>query len=113
MRYAFGIVNGFLPCGLVYATLSIPVATGTRGEGALAMIAFGIGTTPVLSAVALGLRRVVARDIRVRRLMAAAVLAASLWSIGLRQGLLGSRHMHSAEEHDTSEPHEMAEPMEH
>ena len=65
------------------------------------MIAFGIGPTPVLSAIALGVRRVVARDIRVRRLVAAAVLAAGLWSIGLRQGLLGSM----------SEPHEMAEPM--
>jgi len=103
MRYGFGIVNGFLPCGLVYATLSVPVATGNPGEGALAMIAFGIGTTPVLSAVALGVRRAVARDIRVRRLVAAAVLAASLWSIGLRQGLLGSHHMH--------EPQETAEPM--
>jgi sulfite exporter TauE/SafE len=111
MRYAFGIVNGFLPCGLVYATLSIPVATGNPGEGALAMIAFGIGTTPVLSAIALGVRRVVARDIRVRRLVAAAVLAASLWSIGLRQGLLGSHHMHGSEEHEMTEQHEMTEPM--
>jgi len=104
MRYAFGIVNGFLPCGLVYATLSVPVATGNPAEGALAMVAFGIGTTPVLSAVALGLRRVVARDIRVRRLVAAAVLAASLWSIGLRQGLMGSRHMHGSESHEVAEP---------
>ncbi len=107
MRYAFGIVNGLLPCGLVYATLSIPVATGNPGEGAFAMLAFGIGTSPVLSAIALGLRRVVARDIRVRRLMAAAVLAASLWSIGLRQGFLGSHHMQGSEEHDMSESHEM------
>jgi hypothetical protein len=42
--------------------------------------------------VALGLRRAVARDIRVRRLVAAAVLAASLWSIGMRQGVLGGGH---------------------
>ena len=111
MRYAFGIVNGFLPCGLVYATLSVPVATGNPSEGALAMIAFGIGTTPVLSAIALGVRRVVARDIRVRRLVAAAVLAASLWSIGLRQGLLGSHHMHGTQEHDMSEQQGTAEPM--
>ena len=110
MRYAFGIVNGLLPCGLVYATLSVPVATGSAAQGALAMIAFGIGTTPVLSAIALGLRRVVARDIRVRRLMAAAVLAAGLWSIGLRQGLLGSQHMHGGESHEMTETEEMAEP---
>ncbi len=104
MRYAFGVVNGFLPCGLVYATLSVPVATGNPAQGALAMVAFGIGTTPVLSAIALGVRRVVARDIRVRRLVAAAVLAASLWSIGLRQGLMGSGHVHGPESHEVAEP---------
>jgi len=92
MRYAFGVVNGLLPCGLVYATLAIPVAIGRPVEGALAMAVFGLGTTPLLSAVALGLRRAVARDIRVRRLVAAAVLAASLWSIGMRQGVLGGGH---------------------
>lgn len=92
MRYAFGVVNGLLPCGLVYATLAVPVAIGRPLEGALAMAVFGLGTTPLLSAVALGLRRAVARDIRVRRLVAAAVLAASLWSIGMRQGVLGGGH---------------------
>jgi len=98
VRYAFGVVNGLLPCGLVYATLAIPVAIGRPVEGALAMGVFGLGTTPLLSAVALGLRRVIARDIRVRRLVAAAVLAASLWSIGLRQGVLGGgrRMQHDA-----------------
>jgi len=90
MRYAFGIVIGFLPCGLVYATLGIAVASGSPGTGALAMAAFGLGTAPLLSAFALGLRRIVARDLRVRRLLAAAVLAASLWSVAMRQGMLGS-----------------------
>jgi sulfite exporter TauE/SafE len=106
MRYGFGIVNGFLPCGLVYTTLAIPVALGDPVDGALAMAAFGLGTTPVLSAVALGLRRVVARDIRVRRLLAAAVLAASLWSVAMRQGIVGGGHLqHSApESSDTAAP---------
>jgi len=92
MRYAFGVMTGLLPCGLVYATLGIAVAAGSPLPGALAMVAFGLGTTPLLSAVALGVRRVVARDIRVRRLLAAAVLAASLWSVGMRQGVLGGGH---------------------
>jgi sulfite exporter TauE/SafE len=91
MRYAFGVVTGLLPCGLVYATLGI------------AMITFGLGTTPLLSAVALGVRRVVARDIRVRRLLAAAVLAASLWSVGMRQGVLGGGHRM---QHDTPAEHQ-------
>jgi sulfite exporter TauE/SafE len=109
MRYGFGIVNGFLPCGLVYTTLAIPVALGDPVDGALAMAVFGLGTTPVLSAVALGLRRVVARDIRVRRLLAAAVLTASLWSVAMRQGVVGSGHM----QHTAPEAAEMHEPGEH
>jgi sulfite exporter TauE/SafE len=109
MRYGFGIVNGFLPCGLVYTTLAIPVALGDPIEGALAMAVFGLGTTPVLSAVALGVRRVVARDIRVRRLVAAAVLAASLWSVALRQGVLGGGHL----PHGAPEADDTTQPMEH
>lgn len=93
-RYAFGVVNGLLPCGLVYVALAVPVAVGNPAWGALSMVAFGLGTVPTLSVVALGVRRIVARDIRVRRLIAASVLAASLWSIGLRQGLIGNHAMH-------------------
>ncbi len=92
-RYGFGVVNGLLPCGLVYAALAIPVAVGHPAWGALAMVAFGCGTVPTLSVIALGVRRIVARDIRVRRLVAAGVLAAGLWSIGLRQGILGEHTM--------------------
>ena len=106
MRYAFGVVNGVLPCGLVYATLGVAVATGNPLQGGLAMIAFGLGTTPLLTAVALGVRRVVARDIRVRRLVAAAVLAASLWSVGLRQGLLGGGHQMQHEAPTEHQHHE-------
>lgn len=94
MRYAFGIVNGLLPCGLVYAALSVPMATTHPAWGALTMVAFGCGTVPVLSTVALGVQRIVARDLRVRRLVAAGVLVAGLWSIGMRQGIVGSHQMH-------------------
>jgi sulfite exporter TauE/SafE len=109
-RYAFGIVNGLLPCGLVYAALSVPVATTHPGWGALAMMAFGLGTVPVLSAIALGVQRVVARDIRVRRVVAAGVLIAGMWSIGLRQGVLGSHTMHGSHEHQMTEPDQLTDP---
>jgi hypothetical protein len=58
------------------------------------MAAFGLGTAPALTAVALGLRKVVMRDMRLRRLLAAGVFLATMWSIGTRTGLVGSRHMH-------------------
>jgi sulfite exporter TauE/SafE len=93
-RFGFGIANGLLPCGLVYASLAIPVAAGDPLVGALAMTAFGLGTAPALTAVALGLRKVVMRNMGLRRILAAGVFLAAMWSIGTRTGLVGSRHMH-------------------
>lgn len=86
-RFVFGVANGLLPCGLVYAALSIPVVLADPAAGAAAMVAFGLGTVPALAAVTLGLRRVLARDRRWRFLLAAGVLVAGLWSIGARTGL--------------------------
>jgi sulfite exporter TauE/SafE len=88
----FGLVNGLLPCGLVYSALSIAVALGHPLGGALAMLAFGAGTIPSLSIAAAGLRHFTTRSIAARRWLAAAVLAAGLWSIAVRTGLLGAHH---------------------
>lgn len=93
-RFGFGMANGLLPCGLVYASLAIPVAAGDPLVGSLAMSAFGIGTAPALTAVALGLRKVVMRDMRLRRVLAAGVFLSAMWSIGNRTGLVGEPHMH-------------------
>jgi len=46
-----GILNGFLPCGLVYMALFGAVAMGNALEGAIYMILFGLGTIPLLTAV--------------------------------------------------------------
>lgn len=43
-----GILNGLLPCGLVYAALGGAAATGSFINGALFMFVFGMGTIPVL-----------------------------------------------------------------
>jgi len=96
-RFTFGIVNGFLPCGLVYSALSLPVALGDPGQGALAMLAFGAGTIPLLSAAALLLRRITAASLARRRLLAAVVLILGLTAIASRSGWLGPAHMHHEE----------------
>ncbi len=106
-RFAFGMATGLLPCGLVYASLGIPVAASDPLVGAAAMVAFGVGTMPALTAVAMGLRRVVMRNMLLRRLLAAGVLMAALWSIGMRTGVVGSGHMHD------DPGSEMAPGMEH
>jgi sulfite exporter TauE/SafE len=87
------------------------VAAGDPVVGALAMTAFGLGTSPALTAVALGLRKVVMKDLRLRRLLAAGVFLAALWSIGTRTGLVGSRHMHHGPGMDAEPGMEMEEGM--
>jgi sulfite exporter TauE/SafE len=93
-RFGFGMATGLLPCGLVYAALGIPVAASDPLVGALSMTAFGLGTVPALTAVAMGLRRIVMGSLALRRALAAGVLVAALWSIGMRSGLFGEGRMH-------------------
>ncbi|WP_298360166.1 sulfite exporter TauE/SafE family protein [Runella sp.] len=50
--FMLGMLNGLLPCGLVYMALISSVATGSPVEGALFMALFGMGTLPAMSAVA-------------------------------------------------------------
>ncbi len=115
-RFGFGMATGLLPCGLVYAALGIPVAASDPMVGALAMVAFGVGTAPALTAVAMGLRRLVMRNMALRRALAAGVLVAALWSIGMRSGVFGGgpmQHGHGSEpmpgmEHDSGAPHDPA-----
>lgn len=83
-RYAFGVANGFLPCGLVYAALAFPVAVAHPGWGAVSMVAFGLGTVPALSFAALGLRKVVSGSLTRRRVLAAGVLVLGLGSLSMR-----------------------------
>ena len=62
--YAAGLAWGWLPCGLVYGALAAAAFAGTPGGGALAMLAFGLGTLPNLLAAGLAaasLRRWFAR----------------------------------------------------
>ena len=47
-----GVINGFLPCGLVYAAMAASIATGSPAKAALFMAIFGIATSPALFAVA-------------------------------------------------------------
>lgn len=51
--FAVGLLNGLLPCGLVYLALAAAAATGTAANGALSMIVFGSGTIPAMLAVSL------------------------------------------------------------
>ncbi len=50
----FGIINGLLPCGLVYAALAGAYIQLEAINGAMYMMLFGLGTFPMMLAMALG-----------------------------------------------------------
>jgi sulfite exporter TauE/SafE len=49
-----GVVNGLLPCGLVYAYLALAASSGGLMAGGLTMALFGLGTMPMLALVGCG-----------------------------------------------------------
>ena len=46
--FLIGLLNGFLPCGLVYAGLAGSLITGSVQGGFLYMMFFGLGTFPLM-----------------------------------------------------------------
>jgi sulfite exporter TauE/SafE len=51
--FGIGILNGFLPCGLVYVALAGAVTTGSMTGGILYMTLFGVGTFPVMFGISM------------------------------------------------------------
>ena len=46
--FSLGLIWGWLPCGLVYSALIWSISSGGIVEGAILMLAFGLGTLPNL-----------------------------------------------------------------
>ena len=44
-----GVLNGLLPCGMVYLAIGSAMATGSIQNGALLMFSFGLGTIPLMT----------------------------------------------------------------
>ncbi len=78
-----GALWGWLPCGLVYSTLLWAASQGNAGHSALLMLAFGVGTWPVLLATGLAAERT--RQLLRRRGVRAAggllVILFGLWTL--------------------------------
>ena len=51
--FTFGVLNGLLPCGLVYAAVFVAIATADAFYGATYMFLFGLGTMPMLFALSI------------------------------------------------------------
>ncbi|SEI15429.1 sulfite exporter TauE/SafE family protein [Pseudomonas asplenii] len=78
-----GALWGWLPCGLVYSTLLWAASRGNALDSALLMLAFGLGTWPVLLATGLAAERVTAllRKRRVRQGGGLLVMLFGLWTL--------------------------------
>lgn len=50
--FAIGILNGLLPCGLVYLAIAAATAAGSVNNSVIFMAAFGTGTLPVMWSIA-------------------------------------------------------------
>ncbi len=48
LRFGLGVLNGLLPCGLVYLAIVGAANASGPGAGAVFMVAFGTGTLPLL-----------------------------------------------------------------
>jgi sulfite exporter TauE/SafE len=49
--FTIGLLNGFLPCGMVYVALFGAIAMQSAGYGVLYMLLFGLGTMPLMTIV--------------------------------------------------------------
>ena len=46
--FNIGLLNGLLPCGLVYVAIAASIATGNVMQSSLFMFSFGLGTMPIM-----------------------------------------------------------------
>lgn len=78
-----GALWGWLPCGLVYSTLLWAASQGDAVDSALLMLAFGLGTWPVLLATGLAAERTSAllRKRGVRVAGGVLVILFGLWTL--------------------------------
>lgn len=89
--YLMGMANGLLPCGLVYAALSLSLASGNVEAAMFRMGMFGIGTIPAM-VFAPSLVRMMTPQLRGRALHFAGVVVILL---GVLTTLRDSQHDHS------------------
>lgn len=85
-----GLVWGWLPCGLVYSILAFSLTSGSALNGGLLMLAFGIGTLPMLFAIGVTAQWLTqfAQKLLVRRIAGATVILFGLFI------LFGKQYMH-------------------
>lgn len=85
-RFFTGILNGFLPCGMVYMALTASLASGGIWQGALFMALFGLGTIPFMFAVVLA-GNLLSTTLRLKLLKVIPVVMLLLGSLFIVRGM--------------------------
>ena len=103
---ALGLVWGWLPCGLVYSALAWSLATGDAARGALLMLAFGLGTLPMLSAMGAAARWLgnVARLVWVRRGAGILILLFGVYTLAAPGGHAGHGGEYAGHDRSAHQP---------
>lgn len=85
-----GMLWGWLPCGLIYSTLTWSIASGNAIDGMAIMFFFGIGTLPALLTVSFGFQKITLmfRKLWVRRFIALGLIAYGLYTFYIAYQLL-------------------------
>ena len=93
-----GLLWGLLPCGLVYSVLLVAASSARLTDGALVMLAFGIGTAPAMLLTGLGAARLsqLMQDRRTRLGAGLLIVLLGILTIAMPINALMSAGMHSS-----------------
>ncbi len=101
-----GLLWGWLPCGLVYSTLALSATSGNAIDSAMLMLAFGLGTLPMLLVMG-GLAEKLQRFTRNKwtRYIAGILLIA--FGAMILMKVMGGGHMGSGHQHGVMQQQSM------
>ena len=101
-----GALSGLLPCGWLYAFVVTAGGTGHAVDGMLVMLAFWVGTVPVLTVLGAGLQTVLGPVRRhVPTVTAVVLVGAGVWSLAWRSSAVFAGNADVSRHESSSPPH--------
>ncbi len=114
-RFATGILNGFLPCGMVYMALTASLASGGIWQSAAFMALFGLGTLPFMFMVVI-VGNLITSSLRLKILKIVPAMMIVLGVLFVLRGLevgipyfspkKSAMQIHHHSEHDSNHQHD-------
>jgi len=102
----YGFIWGWLPCGMVYFALIWSLSAGSAYQGALIMLAFGLGTLPTLLTAGFMTSWITkfARNSKVRASFGLLVIAMAVGSLFIP---MGHQHQHGTQDENMDQKGQM------